>query len=196
MLCNITQNNGDLNICSFTSRTTNRHLRNKIEWNNILRSVSYKHVNFLDPTNCWFLDSKWEQFVLDHTQNMHFDICIGTSMGAFAALKYSNIISADLFLLFAPQSFVNKQLWTELGEKHLLWSHNLDPDIDFKFTEKSTKNVKIVFSKYVEDLIHRERFIKLGYDIEVYNTENHTVAYTLALEDQLLEYVLNAYHTC
>lgn len=110
-------------------------------------------------------------------------------MGAFAALLYSDVISCDCFVLFAPQSRVNKQFWTTLGEKHSLWAGSLSDTVDFEFTHKSSKNMHMIFSRYHEDVVHIDRFASLGYDIEFVETENHTVAYTLALEGTLLEFV-------
>ena len=191
MICTILQQQGSKNICSFTSRTTNKRLRNKIEWSNILAPIANRHVNFLDPTNNWFLDPTWNSFIKEHTQQYHFDLCIGTSMGAFGALLYSEVINADHYILFAPQAFVNKQRWDRIGEKHRLWSQCLSEHHNYQFLTKSSQNISMVYSRYHEDQEHIEQFTRLGYTVEYVETENHTVAYALAEQNMLLDFVLS-----
>jgi len=112
-------------------------------------------------------------------------------MGAFGALLYSEVINADHYILFAPQAFVNKQRWDRIGEKHRLWSQCLSEHHNYQFLTKSSQNISMVYSRYHEDQEHIEQFTRLGYTVEYVETENHTVAYALAEQNMLLDFVLS-----
>lgn len=71
-----------------------------------LRKAGFDTVGFVCKSNCWFPLEEMERlakYVHERSKYYHKIILYGSSMGAYAAVKFSRLLGADASLAFSPQ---------------------------------------------------------------------------------------------
>jgi hypothetical protein len=88
------------------------------------------------------------KFLNEKAQNYDFVILMGTSMGGYASLLFSQLINADISIAFAPQTFIDpvnrKKLHDDRWNKQMNKFHKLSKFSTFYDLKEFFKNQKTI----------------------------------------------------
>lgn len=108
-------------------------------------------------------------------------ICIGNSMGGYAALLFGELLRAELVVAICPQTFIDKT--TRIQANDSRWAEQLDkftpaiPDLRRHMQGKLGKARIILGDRCVEDLLHTGNISTCPkVSIEIIKGANHDVA--------------------
>ncbi len=165
-------------------------------WGESLAKSGVSILGFSGRNRSWYPEKNMLSAIskaLDVLSNYEHRICYGTSAGAYAALKFSNSLSADTVLAFSPQYTIDPLIVsTEIDNRFSRFfkkgvtggSQILSKDIH--------KKCYLFYDKYLkEDSYHANKIASLSDSIKLINTPfcGHFPILTVSSSDKIIELI-------